>query len=118
VFVSKYGSRGVLKRPSQHCKSPYVADVLLDSGEEVIVHAPSLGCCGLCDKGSIVYMTLSEQPKKCTHIIHLGQQNNVIVGIHPKSGEKIVEYALKNNRIDTLKHLNQLQRKENAKFKV
>ena len=38
----------IVKRPSKHCKSPYVADVVLENGEEVIAHAPSLGCCGLC----------------------------------------------------------------------
>lgn len=109
----------ILKRPSKHCKSPYVADVLLENGEEIIAHAPSLGCCGLCDKDSVVYMTLSPNPKKCTHIIHLGENNDVIVGIHPKSGEKIVEFALKHNCIDTLKNLKELQREKkmlNSRF--
>jgi len=40
-------------------------------------------------------MTLSKEPKTCTHVIHLGQHKDTIVGIHPKSGEKIVEFALK-----------------------
>ena len=109
----------ILKRPSKHCKSPYVADVLLENGEEIIAHAPSLGCCGLCDKDSVVYMTLSPNPKKCTHIIHLGENNDVIVGIHPKSGEKIVEFALKHNCIDTLKNLKELQHEKkmlNSRF--
>lgn len=109
----------ILKRPSKHCKSPYVADVLLENGEEIIAHAPSLGCCGLCDKDSVVYMTLSQNPKTCTHIVHLGQNNETIVGIHPKSGEKIVEFALKNSCIDTLKNLKEVQREKkmlNSRF--
>ena len=30
----------VLKRPSKHCKSPYVADVLLKEGAELHVYDP------------------------------------------------------------------------------
>jgi len=78
----------IIKRPSQHCKSPYVADVLLENRQEVIAHAPSLSCCGLCEKNSVVYMTLSKEPNTCTHVIHLGQHKDTIVRIHPRSGEK------------------------------
>ncbi len=107
----------VIRRPSKQCKSPYVADVLLDDGSEIIAHAPSLGF--LCEKGSVIYMTLSARPTLCTHIIHLGKQNDIIVGIHPKSAEKIVEFALKNNLIDSLKNLKELQREKkmlNSRF--
>jgi len=37
-------------------------------------------------------MTLSARPTLCTHIIHLGKR---YYSIHPKSAEKIVEFALK-----------------------
>jgi len=109
----------IIKRPSKHCKSPYVADVLLENGEEVIAHAPSLGCCGLCEKNSVVYMTLSKEPKTCTRVIHLGQHKDTIVGIHPKSGEKIVEFALKYDYVPPLKNLKKLEREKkmlNSRF--
>ena len=69
----------ILKRPSKHCKSPYVADVLLEDGSEIIAHAPSLGCCGLCEKDSTVYMILHEKPKLCTHVIHISEFNNTLI---------------------------------------
>jgi len=80
----------ILKRPSKHCKSPYVADVLLESGEEVIAHAPSLGCCGLCEKGSVVYM-IPLDGKVCKYSIWLSKQKETLVGIYPKNAEKMVE---------------------------
>lgn len=80
----------VIKRPSKHCKSPYVADVLLENGEEVMAHAPSLGCCGLCEKGSVVFM-LPLQSKICKYSIWLGQKNNILVGIYPKNAEVITQ---------------------------
>lgn len=81
----------IVKRPSKHCKSPYVADVLLENGEEVIAHAPSLGCCGLCEKGSIVYMIPLDKGKICTYSIWLSETNKILVGIYPKNAEKMVE---------------------------
>ena len=36
----------VLKRPSKHIKTPYVADVILNN-KEVLGHSPALGCGGL-----------------------------------------------------------------------
>ena len=66
----------VLKRPSAHCKSPYVADVLInnDNNEEVIAHAPSLGCCGYVNKNENILMTPHENPKTCTHVIYLAHR--------------------------------------------
>ena len=65
----------VAKRPSQYCKTPYVADVLLENGEEIMGHSLSLGCCGLADKGSNVIMTktvsTSNKKQVCSHRIDL-----------------------------------------------
>lgn len=36
----------VAKRPSKSCKTPYVADVVIESNENILGHSPSLGCCG------------------------------------------------------------------------
>jgi hypothetical protein len=44
--------------PSKICKTPYVGDAIIhddSNNNEFMIHTPSLGCCGLCEKGSIVY---------------------------------------------------------------
>lgn len=88
----------VIKRPSRKCKSPYVADVLIDGETEpILAHAGALGCDGLCDTSAVVLMT--KMPVKngavCTHRIELAETSNgEIVGINPKLAEKIVELGI------------------------
>ena len=72
----------VMKRPSKHIKSPYVADVVLcDSNTEIIAHTAALGCCGLADMGAQVLMTVTPEAKsgnktqKCSHRIYLSILN-------------------------------------------
>ena len=85
------------KRPSQHCRSPYVADInILCLDEPFIAHAPALGCCGYADKGKYVYVSIHEKPKLCTHVIHLahieekntsyliGMQDHLIIQVEVK----------------------------------
>ena len=111
----------VVKRPSKHIKSPYVADVLLcDTNTEVIAHTAALGCCGLADTGAQVLMTLTPESKsgnnkqKCTHRIYLSilndTINNVIVGINPKMAEELAESALKQNLLSKLKNIKSYRR--------
>lgn len=99
LFQLKDLKRGtVVKRPSAICKSPYVADVLIDGEKEtVMVHAPALGCNGLCDKGAIVLLSslLPKKEAKCLFKIELAEtMDGVIVGINPKLAEKIVEESI------------------------
>jgi DNA-binding sugar fermentation-stimulating protein len=106
----------VIKRPSKHCKTPYVADVQLENGEEILGHSLSLGCCGLADKGSSVLMTCptsSNTNKKsvCSHRIDLSlfrdleRNEEIVIGINPKLGENIAEQALKQNCIRNLTNI-------------
>ena len=90
----------VIKRPSKYIKSPYVADVLLEDGEETIAHTASLGCCGMVEQGSIVYMTKNTNPKTKTKygviLSQIKRENiDIIIGIHPKIAEEIAFEALK-----------------------
>lgn len=101
----------VLKRPSLYCKTPYVADVKIDN-EEILGHSPSLGCCGLADKGATVILSkLKTKKTKTSHRIELSVQYDndknieTIVGINPRLGEIIAENALKSNLISGLKHI-------------
>jgi len=111
----------VMKRPSKHIKSPYVADVLLCyNNTEIIAHTAALGCCGLADAGAEVLMTLTPQSKngnnnqKCSHRIYLSiindTKNTVIVGINPKIAEELVENALKQNLLTKLQNIKTYRR--------
>ena len=113
----------IINRPSKKCKSPYVADVLLEDGTEVIAHAPSLGCCGYADKCQDVYMIKHENPKTCSHVIHLAIRNeketNYLIGIHPKSSEKIVNKCLEIGCIEGLEDLSDIKAEQcylNSRF--
>jgi len=116
----------VMKRPSKHIKSPYVADVVLcDSNTEIIAHTAALGCCGLADMGAQVLMTLTPESKtgknkqKCSHRIYLSilndtrtskNENKVIIGINPKIAETLVENALKKNMLLNLQNVKSYRR--------
>jgi DNA-binding sugar fermentation-stimulating protein len=91
----------VIKRPSATCKSPYVADILIN-GEAVMAHAPALGCCGLSNKDANVLLSKLENPKGiCKYRIELAiTETDVIVGLNPKLAEKIVEEGImKSDRV-------------------
>jgi len=106
----------VIKRPSKHCKTPYVADVQIENGDEILGHSLSLGCCGLADKGSEVLMTIpqssnSNRKAVCSHRIDLSlfrdleRNKEIVIGINPKIGENIAEEALKNNCMRNLENI-------------
>lgn len=102
----------VIKRPSAKCKTPYVADVVLKgTNDSIMAHTPALGCCGLSDKESTVF--LSVIPKRsggkeqvCSHRVEVGTviepftYNQVYIGLNPKLAEEIIEKCLKINAFD------------------
>lgn len=101
----------VLKRPSKHIKTPYVADVLLNN-TEVLGHSPSLGCGGLADVGSTVFMTPAKEKSKCDYTFYLSEVSDedhpdekIIVGIHPKIAETLMEICLTRNLLSKLQNV-------------
>jgi DNA-binding sugar fermentation-stimulating protein len=120
----------VVKRPSIYIKSPYVADVLITSKEEVLAHTASLGCCGLADVEATVLMTISNKNtnkkikqtnkanKNCSHAVYLSvilekkkeKCQEQIIGIHPKLAENLVESALNKNCLTKLKNTKRYRR--------
>ena len=91
----------VIKRPSLHCKTPYVADIILEDANDtqIMGHSPSLGCCGLADKEATVVLSKIDNKKtKCSHRVELSlykeDNSEIYVGINPKLGEYIAEKAL------------------------
>jgi DNA-binding sugar fermentation-stimulating protein len=105
----------IIQRPSSSCRSPYVADVMIDD-QTHIAHAPSLGCCGYADKDQWVYMTKHDNPKLCSHVIHLAkrQEKNTeyLIGIHPKSAEKIVHICLQKGCLYSLNQLTHIEKEK------
>jgi len=98
----------VVKRPSKNCKSPYVADVIID-GSELMCHSPALGCCGLSDTNSCVLLSKIEKKNTkqvCEYKIELSHlsegEHKIIIGINPKLAEEIAESALINNCVANL----------------
>lgn len=131
----------VVARPSKTIKSPYVADIIVSStGENALAHTPALGCCGLSDKTSKILVAKSKsKDSKCDYIVYcsiveyakisgcnaVGYQENsversskefdgkqIVVGIHPKMAEIIVENALNQNRLSTLQNVKSYKREQ------
>ena len=113
----------VIKRPSKICKTPYVADILpINSDTEVLGHTASLGCCGLADQGASILMApinkSNNKKQTCQYSIFLSVirepekkgNEEIIVGIHPKLAEELVEVALKNNLLNKLQHVKRYKR--------
>ena len=94
----------IIKRPSKHIKSPYVADVLYDD-TEYLGHTPSLGCCGHVETTKKVLMYKTEKTK-CNYRICIAlfkERDKVIpIGIEPKLAEKITESVLKLQLVQNL----------------
>ena len=101
----------VVKRPSRHVKTPYVADVLVGVSietqqKEILAHSPSLGCCGLADASAVVLMEAHHKAgNKCSHTICLSIRDTQIIGINPKLAEQLVESALVKNCLSSLRNV-------------
>ena len=119
----------ILKRPSAHCKTPYVADIYIPELDLTsIAHSPSLGCCGLADKDHKVMVckipeTKSKKERVCEYVIMLSiieeKGETIYVGIHPKLSETIVHQILLQNKISFIKNISNVQREKkflNSRF--
>ena len=123
----------VVKRPSKIIKSPYVADVIINN-TEFLAHTAALGCCGLCDVGASILLAPlnnnskktkkskksknneneTEKPVKCVYSAQLSviteKGNEIIVGIHPKLAEQLVENCLIKNYLSCLQDCKKYRR--------
>jgi sugar fermentation stimulation protein A len=108
----------VVARPSKSIKSPYVADIIVSStGETALAHTPALGCCGLSDKTSKILVAKSKsKDSKCDYVVYCSiverDGNEIVVGIHPKMAETIVENALNQNCFSTLQNVQSYKREQ------
>lgn len=115
----------IVKRPSKLVKSPYVADVIINNNE-FIAHTASLGCCGLCEFGSSIMFSpmktkkptkkinLEAESKKCVFSAQLSiiyeKNHEIIIGIHPRLAELLVENCLTKNYLSILKDVKRYKR--------
>ena len=121
--ISQLHKGTIIKRPSAHIKTPYVADVTIEN-IEFLAHTPSLGCCGLADKGAEVLMEKTEKTKTNFRvqlaIFNEPEKNNIqYIGINPKLSETLVNNALLNNCFHNLKYIKKLGREKkilNSRF--
>ncbi len=111
----------VIKRPSKYIKTPYVADIIpFNSDTSILGHTASLGCCGLADVGATILMAPVPKTKKhddklhCEYRVYLSvikeRNNEIVVGIHPKLAEELVESAIKNNLLNILQNVQTYKR--------
>lgn len=113
----------VLRRPSSSIKSPYVADLSLQTtGENVLAHTVSLGCCGLVEREASVLVapilsttTSNNKTKtKCSHRVYLSivreKGIDTLIGVHPQLAEHLVESAIRKNAFQALRHVQSLRR--------
>ena len=115
----------IIKRPSASCKTPYVADgTINDEDSCVLAHTPALGCCGLSDKESNVYMTQAASKNICSYKVQLASLyepkigKNILIGINPKLAEDLVMSSLQQNLLGFLEDLKSFQReKKNREHK-
>ena len=114
-------TRGLItSRPSKTCKTPYVADIIIDGDEttEELCHSPSLGCCGLAEKGKTVILSkLTTGKTKCSHRVELAilteernPEREIIIGINPKLGETIAELCLQKDCVLGLTNIQSYRR--------
>lgn len=110
----------IIKRPSKIVKSPYVADVIINDNE-ILAHTASLGCCGLSDAGAEILLepinnkgSKKTDDIKCLYRAQLSiineKNHEIIVGIHPKLAEQIVENCLIKNCLSILQDVKRYKR--------
>ena len=107
----------IQKRPSSVCKTPYVADGLVEDGV-CQIHTPALGCCGLCDKDSNILVTKNDKPKTCLYTAQISYfyepkiERNIYVGINPKLAETLVHLCFQKNKLPFLQDVQHFAREK------
>ena len=104
----------IIFRPSKVSRTPYVADINIQDDDEIYQgHCPSLGCCGLCEKSSEVYVytivggkgSVCKYKVFLSNYIETSKNKSIYIGIEPKMAESIVENAIIKNCFNDLKYV-------------
>ena len=96
----------VVSRPSKTVKSPYMADIVLDSDPAtVLCHSPSLGCAGIIVPGTraIVTPKANQNSKsKSKYSLDLVDIGSSIIGVNPLTCNKMTKVALEDGLVKGL----------------
>ena len=90
----------------------FLADVVLEDGGEVTAHCANPGSMmGVCEPGSRVYVSRSDNPaRKLQYTLEAIRVNRRWVGVHPARANAVVEEALRRGRIPELAGYRSLRR--------
>ena len=109
----------VINRPSKKIKSPYLADISIDSKTE-LAHSPGLGLCGFIAKDSTVAVSTTDNEKrKSKYTVELVQVKNddnkkIWVGANPVTSNMFFRKMIELNLLKFLPKINNI--KQEVKF--
>ena len=100
--------RGVLVKRYKR----FLADVVLDSGQEVTAHCVNTGAMlGIKDPGTIVYLSHSPSPtRKLAYTYEMAAVDNTLVGANTSHPNKLVYTALQNQKLEPFKAYRDVKR--------
>ncbi|HMQ58553.1 MAG TPA: DNA/RNA nuclease SfsA [Rhizobiaceae bacterium] len=92
----------------------FLADVLLDDGDEITAAVPNTGSMmGLTTPGSRVWLTVSDSPtRKYPHTLEIVEADNGLVGINTALPNRLVEEALQGGLLPELSGYGELKREQ------
>ena len=104
----------VVNRPSKTVKSPYMADITLDSDPDtsILCHSPSLGCAGIIVSGTraiVTPKTDKNSKSKSKYSLDLVDIGSSIIGVNPLSCNKMTKIALQDGLVKGLPSFDQTQ---------
>jgi sugar fermentation stimulation protein A len=93
----------------------FLADIELDDGATIMASCPNTGAMtGLCDPGSIVWLSVSDSPKrKYAHtwqLVEVAARKPTLVGINSSLPNRIVEEAIREGLIPELAGYSRVRR--------
>ena len=94
----------LVKRPSKHIKSPYIADIIINENE-TLAHCPALGVSGLLNCESDFYCTYNDDEKRKSkytiELVYLPSTKDTftLTNTNPMFGNKIFDSIIQNNII-------------------
>jgi DNA-binding sugar fermentation-stimulating protein len=105
-----------VKRPSKTCKSPYMADMIVNDLEQY-VHCPSLGCSGLVgpDYTPLVVPKNNPKAKSKYSVDFVKDSAGRTIGVNPMYANTIAENLVKKNMLDFLPIFEKVKREVTVK---
>ncbi len=91
----------------------FLADVILENGEQITVHCPNTGSMKACwEEGWRVYLQDSQNPKRKYRYTWVISQNNLgeRIGVNTHLANSLVEEAIQGGLIEELKRVSEIQR--------